>query len=91
MTVSVSTGVLDSGVSIRVFNPRLDVDLATETLALGGVPGISVSYYQRVYDSTAGFVYYTDTAVNATPLSTATTPNHTNNLVAGTHSVIARL
>jgi hypothetical protein len=46
--------------------------------------------YQKVYDSTAGFVYYTDSVVNPTPLSTATTPNHTNALVGGTHSVIAR-
>ena len=90
MTVSVATGVLSGGVSIRPFNTRLDVALAAETLVIGGPSPTPDVIYQKVYDSSAGFVYYTDSVVNPTPLDTATTPNHTNALVGGTHSVIAR-
>ena len=46
------------------------------------------SIFQRIYDSTAGYVYYTQETVNPAPAFDETTPNHTNNLVASTHEVI---
>lgn len=45
------------------------------------------TYNQRVYDTTAGWCYYQKTEIDETPLSTETTPNHTNNLTI--HEVIA--
>jgi hypothetical protein len=48
-------------------------------------------YYQRIYDSTAGWVYYTKDVVDAAPSSGETTPNHTDNLVAATHEVLSSL
>lgn len=44
---------------------------------------------QRIYDSTAGWcVYETPEVIDAAPSSGDTTPNHTSNLVAGTHEVL---
>lgn len=44
---------------------------------------------QKVYDSTAGYVYYTKSFIDPTPGSTETEPNHTDNLVAGTHQIVS--
>ena len=44
---------------------------------------------QKVYDSTAGYVYYEKDHLDATPGSGETTPNHTDNLVGGTHQVVS--
>ncbi len=46
-------------------------------------------YHQKIFDSTAGWCFYTKTSVDASPLTSETTPSHTNNLVAGSHSVVA--
>ena len=46
-------------------------------------------YAQKIYDTTAGWCYYELTTVTATPTSGQTTPNHTNNLVAASHGVLA--
>lgn len=70
--------------------PNAAFEVAYTAAALDSGSPALVSVYQRVYDSTVGFVYYAASAVNPTPISTATTPNHTNNLVGGTHAVIAR-
>ena len=59
-----------------------------EILDRGAVGGAVPSIFQRIYDSTAGYVYYTQETVNPTPAFDETTPNHTNNLVAATHEVI---
>ena len=46
-------------------------------------------YDQRIYDTgVGGWVYYSKVAIDPTPLAGETTPNHTNNLVAGTHEVL---
>jgi len=51
-----------------------------------------VSYRQRVYSPFAGaWCYYTKTTIDLTPLSTETTPNHADDIVAGSHSVVAEL
>lgn len=44
---------------------------------------------QKVFDVTAGYVYYTKGFIDAAPLSGETTPNHTDDLVAGTHQVVS--
>lgn len=46
------------------------------------------TFFQRIYDSSVGYVYYTQGVVNPTPDVADTTPNHTNNLVAATHEII---
>jgi hypothetical protein len=46
---------------------------------------VEVFYTQRVYDSTAGWCWYRITTLTDSPLSSQTTPNHTDNLVAGTY------
>lgn len=45
-------------------------------------------YYQRILTMSAGWVYYTMTAVNAAPGPTETTPNNAGDFVSGTHSVL---
>jgi hypothetical protein len=48
---------------------------------------LTVKYYQRVYDAgTAGWCYYTGSAIDATPDSGDTTPNYTGAISA--HSVV---
>lgn len=44
---------------------------------------------QKVFDVTAGYVYYEKDVVDATPSPGETTPNHTNSLVAGTHQIVS--
>ena len=53
-----------------------------------GSPPLVTYYVQRVFDTNVGWCYYTTVAVNPTPLAGDTTPNHTNNLLAGSHGVI---
>lgn len=46
-------------------------------------------FIQRIFDSGLNaFVYYSKGIIDDAPLSTETTPNHTDNLVANTHSII---
>jgi len=40
---------------------------------------------QRIWDTGVGWCQYTQETFNPTPASGDTEPNHTNNLVAGTH------
>lgn len=61
------------------------------TLASGGDVAAVTTFYQQVFDSTAGYCYWASTTETATPTSGETTPNHTNNLVAGEHVVLARI
>jgi hypothetical protein len=49
----------------------------------GGVAQVILS--QRIYDSSAGWCWYQSSALTETPATTDTTPNHTDNLVAGTY------
>jgi len=53
-----------------------------------GAALLDTYYMQRVYDTTAGWCHYTTIAINPTPLAGDTTPNHTNNLLAGAHVVL---
>lgn len=47
------------------------------------------TFIQRIYDTTAGWCYYTtSSAPDPAPAPTATEPNHTNNLSAATHGII---
>ena len=52
------------------------------------IPGqLTVKYFQRVYDDgTAGYCYYTKTAIDPTPSSGETTPNYTGAI--SDHSVV---
>lgn len=46
------------------------------------------SILQRIYDTGVGWVYYEKNAVDAAPGTSETRPNHTNNLVAASHTVL---
>jgi len=49
-----------------------------------------MAFVQKIYDSSLQtYVYYTKAVVDDTPDSLETVPNHSGNLVANTHSVIA--
>lgn len=50
--------------------------------------GPPVVYAQLVRDSTAGVCRWTSETRTATPDSSITTPNHTNNLIAGEYTVL---
>lgn len=48
-------------------------------------------YLQKIYDTSAGWVYYTRTTTDPSsdpPLTTDTQPNHTNNLQLATHAIL---
>lgn len=50
--------------------------------------GHTYTYFQRVYDSVAGWCYYSTTGVaNPSPSAGSTVPNHTSNLDAAKHAV----
>ena len=73
-------------------NWTIDEQAKSGTPAVGvlwGESGGGVSYYQRVYSTSAGWCYYTVASIVTSPAAGATTPNHANDLVAGRHSVIA--
>lgn len=53
--------------------------------------GATVVYAQVVEDSTAGLCYWQSDTLTSTPASGITTPNHTNNLVAGEWTVLGRV
>lgn len=80
---------------------RITVDQSSEAFQLGPGPHLELEgrqsggsstpsvVRQRIYDSSlAQYVYYTDSAVNTSPTSGDTIPNHTNNLVADTHEIL---
>ena len=71
----------------------VDFGPAADSLGLivgaGGLP--APNFYQRILDTGVGFVYYTKVVKDPNPLASETTPNHTNNLVADTHAIIARV
>jgi hypothetical protein len=54
-----------------------------------GAAEVVRSYAQRIWDITAScWVYYTQTAINATPLAADTVPTHSGTLRAGSHEVL---
>jgi hypothetical protein len=57
---------------------------------LGQIPigGFTNDIIQRIWDTTVGWCQYSSSVVNTSPLSTETEPNHTDNLVVGTHQII---
>lgn len=54
-------------------------------------PGSSFDIIQRQWDTTVGWVQYTDATFNPTPAPGDTVPNHTNNLVASTHHILGEV
>jgi hypothetical protein len=51
--------------------------------------GSSKQYWQRVYDTGAGWCYYSSSlSASDNPLAAECTPNHTNNIVAGSYSLL---
>lgn len=63
----------------NIFEPIVEISYQAST---GEVPPDII---QRIWDTTAGWCQYTKSSFDSTPLSTETEPNHTDNLVAGTH------
>ena len=54
-----------------------------------GSAGVTTYYMQRVYDTVlAVWCYYTKTFLDPAPAPGDTTPNHTGNLLAGSHTVV---
>lgn len=54
-----------------------------------GAAEVVRSYAQRIWDITAScWVYYTQTAINPTPLAVDTVPTHSGSLRAASHEVL---
>lgn len=54
-------------------------------------PGTSFDIIQRQWDTSVGWVQYTDATFNPTPAPGDTEPNHTGNLVASTHHILGEV
>ena len=61
--------------------------LTTVSLGEGGTPSEPELIYQAVFDTVVGYCYYAKATLDATPLPSETTPNHTNNL-SGFHEIV---
>jgi hypothetical protein len=60
-------------------------------LQITAVKAVDRLYLQRVYSASAGWCYYAAVNIDTNPTSTSTTPNHANDIVAGTHSLLGEV
>ncbi|MGW8177444.1 MAG: hypothetical protein ACWGQW_01390 [bacterium] len=75
------------------FSPSNDGNTIDPNVLQGFANPIEATYdiIQRIWDTTVGWVQYTQATFNPTPAPGDTEPNHTGNLVASTHHVLGEV